>query len=169
MCCIDFLSYLVAVLSTLVTLLIGFQIYNHVRLKSDMRDIVDKELITLRTQMDNLMSIKSKEVIGIALYNIADSCIHSSFYFCALTNFLKAVVNLYEVDPKSDEVNICFEKINSTLDIIKKINIESDFDFDSVLGYLSLLDGLNDRRKDDVTMFFLELKKSHPKASDQSN
>lgn len=143
------LAVLVAALSMLVTVLIGWQIYNIIYLGKTVRKIVRREIA-------NEVDILRKEIAfstGTSLFNISESMKELNVYNHSMTGYIKALCELYKENPNSEEVSLCFDRIDEVINLCasKKLVLPSY----GLTKYLDMLDGIKDCRKVNIVKFLL--------------
>ena len=146
----DILIFIVAVLTALVTVLIGWQILETISLKKRVRNILMKEVKKIEEIVDKKIALST----GAALYNLSEAMCESNLLNHAFTGYIKALCELYKDNPNSVEVNLCFEKLIKIINENRtKVLQLPDY---ALKGYVDMLSNVKDERKLIILSFLLK-------------
>lgn len=138
---IDYQGIIVGILSLLITILIGWQIYNVICIDSKIKSSLKKAIDDQYKIIDKRTEAAKEEAVGTSLFNVGQAMFYSKFYDLALDNYIKAVNAIYnsEMDNKEAHVEKCFEKIMLTIEKIKIQSYRYTLDENSLTSYINLL------------------------------
>lgn len=146
----DSVMFAVAMLSGLVTALVGFQIYNEVSMK---RRIDNRVKDLLKPELERIKKEISLST-GTSLFNIAEAMHEINLLDHAFTGYIKALCELWNENPNSSEVDMCFDKL--------KCMIKNNKGRDIILPewatcrYIEMLSQIKDPRKQIILSCFLK-------------
>ena len=85
------MGMLVGILSLLVTILIGWQIYNVLQVEKKIHDVLGNAIGETTKKMLIKTEESKEEAIGTSLFNLGQAMFYNGFYIHALDNFIKAL------------------------------------------------------------------------------
>ena len=131
----DWMGMLVGILSLLVTILIGWQIYN-------------------------VLQVSKEEAIGTSLFNLGQAMFYNGFYIHALDNFIKALgaIRKSSMDNKEMHIEKCFRDIMITIECMRKDIDSYSISKRTLSIYSNLLSGFHDDRIFEIMEFLRRLR-----------
>jgi tetratricopeptide (TPR) repeat protein len=111
------------------------------------KDDIQKQNDRLKHNLEEQNKQYRCESIGTALFNLAEAMKDMKMYSHAFTGYIKALSELYCANSKSNEVNMCFDNINSLMEQIKSKNKAIQMDKFYIQEYINLIGEINDNRK----------------------
>lgn len=155
----DWMGILVGILSLLVTILIGWQIYSVMQVErkmndtmtkaiDNMNDTIVKAIDDISTKIDKHTEASKEEAIGASLFNLGQVMFYNGSYEHALDNFIKAVkaINKSEMKDKDVHIEKCIQDIMITVDLMKKDIDKYSISERSLVIYSKILLELHDER-----------------------
>lgn len=150
------LGIVVAVLSILVTTLIGWQILTVVNINKKVRMSLNKGIETAKAaQKEELRKIRC-EAIGTALYNIGEYQLSQKSYAMAFSSYIKALVELYDENPNSAEVEVCLDKLIDIVDTLRASGQSIMWPDYAKDRWLNAIMKIDDKRKLPIVKFLVE-------------
>lgn len=158
---IDYQGIIVGILSLLITILIGWQIYNVICIDSKIKSSLKKAIDDQYKIIDKRTEAAKEEAVGTSLFNVGQAMFYNKFYDLALDNYIKAVNAIYnsEMDNKEAHVEKCFEKIMLTIEKIKIQSYRYTLNENSLTSYINLLLPIKDERIIDIIGFIKGVKR----------
>lgn len=157
----EFYGWVIAILSLLVTILIGWQIYNVMYIDAKIKDSLKSAIDNQYKIIDKRTKSAKDEAIGTSLYNVGQAMFYNGFYDLAMDNYIKAIgaISDSEMEKKEAHVDLCFSKIILTIKKIKEQSDEYSVSEKALASYINLLLPLNDERILDIIEFLRGVKK----------
>lgn len=146
----------VAILAVLVTVLIGWQIYTVVDIRKRVRVMAQAEIAKAVAGLERKAYEYRCESIGTAMYNIAEYEMDNGAYNFAFKCMLRALCELYEENPASGEVSLCFEQLQCIIEALRR---EEKFIAVPKNVRMAMVDGLlkiKDRRRDVIVDYIID-------------
>lgn len=157
---IDYQGVIVGILSLLITILIGWQIYNVIYIDTKIKSSLNRAIEEQSEIIDKRTESAKEEAVGTSLFNVGQAMFYNKFYDLALDNYIKAINAIYnsEMNNKEAHVEKCFEKIMLTIEKIKVQSYRYTLNKNSLASYINLLLPIKDERIIDIIGFIKEVK-----------
>ena len=168
---IDYIGVIVGILSLLVTMLIGWQIWNVIAIDKKIDSKITKVNTSLKVEIDvtkkDLIAYIQKESeqnndeISVALLVLqADGLLMTSLYEDALFCYLSALSKAVDLEVLSKgsslRVDYCLTKIKSALQLVDKAKMKA-IGSKTIITYMKPLYKVEDHRAVDIIKFLNEL------------
>lgn len=159
----DYQGVIIAILSLLVTILIGWQIYNVIYVENRVRKSMESVIKNLDEKIESRTKSAKEEAIGTSLYNLGLIMFYNKLYEFALDNFIKSIgaTSKSDMEKKDAHVEQTLRAIITTIHCMEK-----DIDKDkytiterTLASYSNLLIELHDERIFDIMEFVKKLKR----------
>lgn len=159
----DYQGVIISILSLLVTVLIGWQIYNVIYVESRVKKSLEGIVKTLDEKIERRTEGAKEEAIGTSLYNLGLIMFHNKLYEFALDNFIKSIgaTNKSFMDKKDVHIEQTIGAIMTTIHCMKKDNDKDKYTIPerTLASYSNLLLELHDKRIFDIMEFLKGIKK----------
>ena len=159
MCCIDVLSFLVAVLGILVTMLIGWQIFNYIEIEKKINKKVEDKIGKAKTDLKNDIEIQKRNILGYVYYDVSQITLQELKYEHTMILLVKSLFFSFEFNTK-ENIDRCFSDLDYVMSLMKsnhyKINIEPQW----VDSCIEMISGIKDDRKKGIFNFLINLKQN---------
>ena len=156
----DWMGMLVGILSLLVTILIGWQIYNVLQVEKKIHDVLGNAIGETTKKMLIKTEESKEEAIGTSLFNLGQAMFYNGFYIHALDNFIKALgaIRKSSMDNKEMHIEKCFRDIMITIECMRKDIDSYSISKRTLSIYSNLLSGFHDDRIFEIMEFLRSLR-----------
>lgn len=149
----DSVMFAVAMLSGIVMILIGWNIYNALDFEKKIKRGIEEQASLIAKENYKYRC----EAIGTALFNIGEATLRLNDYGIALNLYIKAVSELNNEEADSEEILLCFDRIDSIITELRNGGYEVKMPKKEQEKYIEMLSMIKSTRKNLVLKFLLNL------------
>lgn len=118
----DYLGVIIGVLSFLVafiTIIFGYNIYS---LRDNLRKEQAVKINNLKNEISAEIDTLGNEVSGNMFFRVAELEYELKKYTLAFQNYIMSAHSFYKYDPRLETIDVCINRLNSTIYEMKKSN-----------------------------------------------